>query len=41
MIDEVRLTVAQSQAATMRMMMLMSFGIIGAVVGLLRWVLPQ
>ena len=40
-IDEVRLTVAQSQANTMRMMMLMSFGIIGAVVGLLRWVLPQ
>jgi len=40
-IDDVRLTVAQSQATTMRMMMLMSFGIIGAVVGLLRWILPQ
>ena len=39
-IGEVRAEIARSQAATVRMMLFMSFGIIGAVVGLLR-VLPQ
>lgn len=39
-IGEVRAEIARSQAATVRMMLFMAFGIIGAVVGLLR-VLPQ
>ena len=40
-INEVRVAVAQSQTSTVRMMLFTSFGIIGAVVALLRWVLPQ
>jgi hypothetical protein len=39
-IGEVRAEIARSQAATVRMMLFMSFGIIGAVAGLLR-ILPQ
>ena len=37
----IRVEIAQAQAATARMMLLMAFGIIGAVVTILRWVLPQ
>jgi chromosome segregation ATPase len=40
-IGQVRIAVAQSQVSLMRMMLFVSFGIIGAIVGLLRWVLPQ
>ena len=39
-IGRIRVEIAKSQASTVRMMLFMSFGIIGAVVGLLR-ILPQ
>lgn len=40
-IGRIRIEITQSHASTVRMMLFMSFGIIGAIVGLLRWVLPQ
>ena len=39
-IGRIRIEIAKSQASTVRMMLFMSFGIIGAVVGFLR-ILPQ
>lgn len=40
-LGRIRVEIAQAQAAMTRMMLFVAFGVIGAVVTILRWVLPQ
>ena len=40
-LNGIRVEIARAQAGMARMMLFVAFGIIGAVVTILRWVLPQ
>lgn len=40
-LNSIRVEIARAQAGMARMMLFVAFGIIGAVVTILRWVLPQ